>query len=163
MSYRKWPGVRRLWGNTIHVGADLSNLNNVLDLASNPSSDVIVQEVGCGNPLVMGLRGGEWGTGHIVLVYGREYSRMNPEGEAQYRDLTQMFNRLSQKYAIHKVFIVDPQPDEGKSQLVELGAADLKDHIDFTLGKADARKKLNDYMKVFMPTPDQMNRPSRNL
>jgi hypothetical protein len=46
---------------------------------------------------------------------------------------------------------------EGQSQFVELNADDLKLYKDFTVGKADAKKQLEDYMKVYMPTPDEMH------
>lgn len=141
---------------TVHAEADFSNLSNVFAMATQPSSDEFVQEISQGHPVMLGLHGGQWGTGHIVLVYGVEYSRLKTEGDAAYKDLTLILNRGSKQFAVHNVMVVDPQPDEGKSQLVTLTATDLQGHVDFAWGKAEAAKKLQSYMDTFMPTPDQM-------
>lgn len=143
---------------TVNVRAevDASNATTVINMLSNPSSDVIVQELSQGNPLVLGLKGEAGEPGHLVLVYGVEYSRLNPDGEVPYRDLTLVLFRFDHRFAIHKILIVDPQPDEKHPQYAELTGQQLASLADFAIGKADARKQLEAYMKVFMPTPAQM-------
>lgn len=132
------------------VSFTLNNLDQIYG-NSSISSDVIVREISSGNPLVMGLHGGEWQDGHIVLVYGAEYSRFNTEGK-------QAIIHHIRYFAIHKAFAIDPQPEDGKSQLIELNGMNLKDHMDFIIGKEEARKKVVTYLKSFMTMPDEIQR-----
>lgn len=153
--------------NTIEINAlswNFVNLGNVIDSFSELPSDVAVQEISLANPLVMGytpkVRSGE---GHIVLIYGVEYSRLKPEGEAKYRDFDPLFSLFSKQFAISKFLIIDPQPGPDGNQLTEMTADALKNEIkvDFMLGKAQARKKLVGYMKAFHATPDEIRSGAR--
>jgi hypothetical protein len=145
--------------NTTEINAHVnaSNMGNVINSMTDPSTDALVQEISSGNPVVVGLHGGQWGGGHVVLAYGVEYSRSRTKGDAEYKDMTMIFYRFQHRFQVRKILIIDPQPLEGQSQFVELNADDLKLYKDFTVGKADAKKQLEDYMKVYMPTPDEMH------
>jgi hypothetical protein len=143
---------------TLNLGLNLSNLNDVNESTSGSSTDTIVQEISSGNPVILGLKGTNWGSGHVVLVYGVEYSRLKTKAESASRRLASIFSNPTPVFAIHKLYIIDPQPDEGQSQLCEVSSDDLKAHRTFNIGKADAREHLMAYMRVFMPTPEEMNK-----
>jgi hypothetical protein len=141
----------------IVVGLNASDLGNVIRSMTNPSSDGIVQEISSGNPVVIGLHGGQWGNGHIVLAYEVDYSRLNPKGEIDYQDLSMIYYRFRHRFKVNKVKVIDPSPLIGQSQYIEIGAGELGTCQDFSVGKTDARKQLEAYMKAYLPTPDEMS------
>jgi hypothetical protein len=141
---------------TIHIGLNLSKLGDVLNSSAAPSTDAIVQELSSGNPVVLGLKGTNWGAGHVVLGYGVEYSCLKTNANTKSHKLRTIFPGPSRDFVVNKLFIIDPQPDEGQSQLAEVSKDDLKAHMTFDVGKSAAREHLMAYMRVYMPTPEEM-------
>jgi hypothetical protein len=173
--------------NQIDLGIHFNlNLKTLFSMTEKVSSDMIVEELSTGNPLLLGMRGGvKWGQGHIVLVSGATYSRLDPSDPPKYRYVgvapprspnrnTLTFNDLFQglvnkaqgnddpHYSILSMDIIDPQPDkdphtgEYASQFSTLTDADLVDHVDFFIGRTAAAKKLKAYMQTALPTPAEM-------
>ena len=142
----------------VRMNINASNAGDLLGATSNPSSDVLVQDISSGNPVVVGFHGGAWGGGHVVLAYGVNYSRLKTEGDVKYRDLTSVLYRFTHRFKINKIMIVDPQPLPGQSQYLEVASEDFSAHHDFLLGKDDARKQLESYFKVFYPTPEELSK-----
>jgi hypothetical protein len=144
--------------DTIQVSArmNLTDMGQVINSMSNPSSDEIVQEISSGNPVVLALHGGQWGNGHVVLAYEIEYSRLKPTGKVDYQDLSMLWYRFRHRFQLNKVKLIDPSPLPKQSQYLEIGAAELKACKGFAVGRSAARKQLEAYMKVYLPTPDEM-------
>jgi len=138
--------------NTIDIGAHVNSM-------TDPSIDALVQEISSGNPVLLGLQGGKWGGGHVVLAYGIEYSRLNPRGNIAYNDLSMTLFRFSHRFKIHQVMVVDPWPDA--KSFDEVNETEFKANKSFIVGKADARKQLQAYMRVYLPTPEEMQHPNR--
>ncbi len=185
---REWDQRQIAWHkpNQIDLGIHFNiNLKNLFALSEKVSSDQIVEELSAGNPILMGLRGGQWGDGHIVLVYGATYSRLDPTEKPAYRyvgvpiprqanpntiQLPDLFKALtkpagddnSPHYSIASMQIVDPQtgtdPLTGlpNPQLSTLTDDKLVGFVDFFIGRTAAAEKLKEYMQTAMPTPQEI-------
>jgi hypothetical protein len=168
--------------NGEQVGLNL-NLKDLIKMTGNASCDELVEELSAGNPVLMGLKDGKWGTGHIVLVYGVTYARLITAGDAVYHyvgvtpapqsradantidvgalvigafDRAQTDSVTGADYAILSVKIIDPEPDYGDSQFAILADADLQPYVDFYLGKTRSYGNLKSFMKTVLPTPEEM-------
>jgi hypothetical protein len=166
----------------IHVNA---NLKNLFQMSTKVSPDVIVEELSAGNPILLGMRGDQWGEGHIVVAYGAVYSRLDPDELPKYRYVgiaplpgsnsnTLQWNDLINgavslargdsrpHYSIASIDIIDPQPDkdpftnQDKSQFSTLNDSDLEGHLDFFIGRTEAAAKLKAYMLTALATPQEM-------
>jgi hypothetical protein len=169
----------------------IMNSKNVATLAEAVSPDVVIEELSSGNPVLLGLRGDQWGAGHIVLAYGATYSRLDPNEPAIYRrvgvvprpasnsntlQLSGLFigarpapqDDLLPHYTILSFSIVDPEPDidpltqQSKSQYSVLQESDLPGHLDFYIGRTEAAAKLKAYMLTNMPTPAEVAQAQQN-
>ena len=153
------------------------DFNTLMIRTTRPSTDDIVQEISSGRPVIIGIKPGADAAGHIVLAYGVVYSRKEPQGPAEYREMTKvtrdnniglpeiaaMTGRHSTHYIIHELRYIDPQPTDGSDKPVDESIPFQKiiNDIDFYLSKKEALAKLDAYLEMWTPSGQKTSTRSR--
>lgn len=104
------------------------------------NGDDVVEDLSSGTPVLVGLAGGRWGGGHVVVAYGVNYSRRDPRGQAQYQVRRPGLAIWSQ-FRLNSMKVIDPMPD-GTDQRVELSAEELDTSVKFFLDHEAAVENL---------------------
>jgi hypothetical protein len=131
----------------LNQGLRRTNANAGAKLFSAADTDMLVQEISAGNPVLVGRSddGSGTGMGHVVLAYGVDYSRLVAEGEVTYPN--EGVPNTNRQYKINQIQVIDPFSDQKTGSLTDIEGEELSNGIDFVLSKAEARAKLSAFMK----------------
>lgn len=112
------------------------------------TTDLFIDELSDGSPLVVGTRDGAGGgAGHACVAYAAEYSRTDVDFLDVFRGRKgSIVDTFVTRYDIHQVDVFDPWPVAGGK--TTLDAASVQSNLDFLISKRESRTILAEGLKA---------------
>lgn len=146
-------GAREVDGAVQQVAQGNGSVPWVRLAAHTATSDDLVERLGMGEPVVVGLHGDQ--NAHLRVVYGVEFAEVDKKADAQFKmpdgkpksmlgfmpSSSDGRSGVYVKYAIHKLYVYDPIPSRGYG---EMSGEEMAKEVNFILARSMADGLLRD-------------------